>query len=60
MVIDDDSSTCALLTHRPSAELAEFVAGFHWPVDLRGQKIPKSRDVRKLQLDHCFDHHILG
>ena len=44
MVIDDDASTCALLSHSLS-KLAQFVVGFQWPVDSAGKKIPKSKDV---------------
>jgi hypothetical protein len=51
MVIDDDASTRALLSHCLS-ELAEFVAGYQWPVDSNGKKVPKAKDIGKLPFDH--------
>jgi hypothetical protein len=37
MVIDDDASTCALLSHSLS-EMAQQVVNFEWPVDSKGKK----------------------
>jgi hypothetical protein len=47
MVLDDDASTRAILSHSLS-ELA------NWPVDANGKKLPKSKDIGKLPLDHPF------
>jgi hypothetical protein len=49
MVLDDDASTRALLTHCLK-ELADFVLGFEWPKDSAGKRIRK--DVGKLPVDH--------
>jgi hypothetical protein len=50
MVLDDDASTRALLTHCLK-ELADFfVLGFEWPQDSAGKRITK--DVGKLPVDH--------
>ena len=51
MVLDDDASTRALLSHCLS-ELAQFVVGYEWPRDSLGQKISKAKDVGKLPLNH--------
>jgi hypothetical protein len=51
MVIDDDASTRALVSHC-LAELAKNNPAFEWPVDDKGKKIPKSKDVGQLPLDH--------
>jgi hypothetical protein len=72
-VIDDDASTRALLT-RCLRKLAEFVVGFEWPVDSNGKKVPKSKDVGRLPVDHpvikfladlmhqirCFGRYVFG
>jgi hypothetical protein len=51
MVIDDDASTRALLSHSLS-ELANRVVNYKWPVDSKGNKIPKAKEVGKLPFDH--------
>jgi hypothetical protein len=51
MVIDDDASTRALLSHS-LRELALNVTDFEWPVDENGKKLPKSKDIGQLPLDH--------
>jgi hypothetical protein len=73
MVIDDDASTRALLSHSLS-ELAKEVVDHQWPVDSNGKKTPKSKDVGKLPFEHtiikfladlmhrirCFGKHAFG
>jgi hypothetical protein len=51
IVIDDDASTRALLTHS-LAEFARRVVDFQWPVDAKGKKIPVGKDVGKLPFEH--------
>jgi hypothetical protein len=71
MVLDDDASTRALLTHCLK-ELADFVLGFEWPKDSAGKRITK--DVGKPPVDHpvivfladlmhrirCFGKYVFG
>jgi hypothetical protein len=51
MVIDDDASTRALLTHS-LAELARRVANYEWPLGSNGKKVPVGKDVGKLPFGH--------
>jgi hypothetical protein len=51
MVLDDDASTRALLSHS-LRELAQKCSDFVWPVDANGKKVPKTKDVGKLPFNH--------
>jgi hypothetical protein len=71
MVLNDDASTRALLTHCLK-ELADFVLGFEWPKDSAGKR--NMKQVGKLPVDHpviffladlmhrirCFNKHVFG
>jgi hypothetical protein len=73
MVLDDDASTRALLSHCLS-ELLQKVKDYEWPLDSNGKKIPKTKDVGKLPFDHpiilfladlthrirCFGKYVFG
>jgi hypothetical protein len=73
MVLDDDASTRALLSHS-LRELAENISNFEWPVDEKGKKVPKTKDIGRLPIDHphiifladlihrirCFGKYIFG
>jgi hypothetical protein len=51
MVLDDDTSTRAVLSHS-LLERAQRVVGFEWPVDAAGKKIPEGKDRGRLPFEH--------
>ena len=73
MVLDDDASTRALLSHCLS-DLAQFVVDYDWPTDAAGNKVPKAKDAGKLPFGHpaitfladlmhrirCFGKYVFG
>jgi hypothetical protein len=51
MVIEDDTSTWGLLSHS-LRKVAQRVVNYEWPVNLKGNKIPKAKVVGRLPFDH--------